>query len=73
MEKKYEFYPMMTKTLKNIIFMSQFKDYGEIMGILLTYPNHGGITEKSPPFAKAIIDELDRQYDRWKNFNKKGE
>lgn len=73
MEKKYEFYPMMTKTLKNIVCMSQFKDYGEIMGILLSYPDYGKITESSPMFARAILDELDRQYARWQNFNKKGE
>lgn len=71
MEKNYTFYPMMTKTLKNIILLSQFRDYGEIMGILLSYPEYA-ITEKSPLCAKAIMDELDRQYERWNSYSKRG-
>lgn len=72
MEKNHTFYPMMTKTLKNLIYLSQFEDYGEIMCIILSYPEERTITKNAPRCAKAVIDELDRQFDRWQSYSKRG-
>lgn len=63
MEKKYEFYPMMTKTLRNLIKLSDCENYAEILLIILTYPDCP--RTKLNNYEKAIIDELDRQYERW--------
>lgn len=62
-----------TKRLKDIIFVSQFDDYGEILGMLLSYPDITDAHNKfTPKFFCEIKAELDRQYACWE-WNNKGE
>lgn len=62
MQKQYEFYPMITGTMKSILNLTAECDLQHIIKIILNYPNHktdGSLLDK------MIITELDRQYARW--------
>lgn len=68
MERKYEFYPMITRSLKSIINLTPMENWSDLLLILISYPNHP--RNKLNEFERAVFDELDRQYARW---NKGGE
>lgn len=63
MEKKREFYPMISGTLKSLLNLAAPQDYKEILQIIISYP-HCLIDDKNALF-NAIKNELDRQYARW--------
>ena len=62
MNKTYEFYPMITGTIKTILTVTPEQNLSDIVDILTTYPDYNN---NNNPFAKMVIDELDRQYARW--------
>lgn len=66
MKNKHEFYPMFTGTMKTLICLIQYGDEWKYLDIILQYPNYELDGElAADPLAQAIINELDRQYDRW--------
>lgn len=67
MEKTREFYPMITNTVKTIIDSIEIKGYAFILHILRHYPNLQAPESEynALPHIRALIKELDRQYERW--------
>lgn len=66
MEKKHEFYPMITATLRKILSLTNEEDLKDLISIILTYPNYSIPSEISlNPLVGILVDELDRQYARW--------
>jgi hypothetical protein len=62
MNRSYEFYPMITGTMKSILKLTAECDLQHTIEVILNYPNHktdGSLLDK------MIITELDRQYARW--------
>ena len=64
MEKKREFYPMITSTVKTLIQVSDEDDAVWILIALKNYPEDFPEDYKSPIII-ALLEELDRQYARW--------
>lgn len=64
MEKKREFYPMITQTVKTLIQVSDEDDAVWILIALKNYPEEFPEDYKSPIII-ALLDELNRQYARW--------
>lgn len=64
MEKKREFYPMITQTVKTLIQVSNEDDAVWILIALKNYPEEFPEDYKSPIII-ALLDELNRQYARW--------
>jgi hypothetical protein len=61
-----KFYPMITKTMNNLLRLVDPYDMWEIVDIICSYPKYeldGELAAK--PIVDAIIDELNRQYARW--------
>lgn len=61
-----KFYPMITKTMNNLLRLVDPYDMWEIVDVICSYPNYeldGDLAAK--PIVDAIIDELNRQYARW--------
>lgn len=61
-----KFYPMITKTMNNLLRLVDPYDMWGIVGVICSYPNYeldGDLAAK--PIVDAIIDELNRQYTRW--------
>lgn len=73
---KHTFYPMVTQTMKsllNIFEPDTMYDLLYVINIITTYPNYD--TDKdmlAKPIVMAIIEELDRQYERWNKGEKNG-
>ena len=69
MERKHEFYPMITGTMKSLLNLFIPKDPYKLLRlqrIILEYPNHPQDDEiLTDPIVIAITDELQRQYERW--------
>ena len=65
MEKKREFYPMITQTVKTLIQVSDREDDTWILIVLKNYPDIEIKDEYKSPLIIALLDELDRQYERW--------
>lgn len=66
MNKKRTFYPMITATLRKVLSLTNDEDLKDLLSIVLTYPNYSIPSEISlNPLVGILIDELDRQYDRW--------
>lgn len=68
MERKYEFYPMFTNTIKSILKSAQnnYMDLFECISIITEYPKkqtYKNITDST--LHDLLVDELDRQYSRW--------
>lgn len=63
MERKREFYPMITQTVKTLIQVSTQEDKTCILELLKNYP-YVEIKYKTP-VTIAVLNELDRQYARW--------
>lgn len=63
MDKKYEFYPLITRTLKNLINLTPMDKWSELVLILLTYPDYP--RNNLDNLENAVLSELDRQYARW--------
>lgn len=64
--KERKFYPMITKTMNNLLRLVEPYDMCEIIDIVCSYPNYeldGDLATK--PIVDAIIDELNRQHARW--------
>ena len=76
MRMKHTFYPMVTQTMKtllNIFEPDSVYELLEVINIITTYPNYvldGDMAAK--PIIIAIIEELDRQYERWEKGGKNG-
>lgn len=73
MEKKYEFYPMISGTLKSLLILPTKKDLWEYIRVITKYPDYDFVDngiDGTDGIMSAIIKELDRQYTRW---NKGGE
>ena len=65
--KERKFYPMITNTMNNILRMVDPLDMWGMVSIICSYPNYkldGELASK--PIVDVLIDELDRQYARWK-------
>lgn len=66
---KHTFYPMVTQTMKTLLNLFEpdtMYDLLDVINIITTYPNYvldGDMAAK--PIILAIIEELDRQYERW--------
>lgn len=70
-KKKHVFYPMINKTVKNLLRLVKFEDSWEILYILVSYPTYELDGDAAAnPLIDVLISELDRQYTRW---NKGGE
>lgn len=67
MSKNYEFYPMITRTVKTLIGIVSKNEEKKFLLILQNYPN---IQVVDTPLLLALVQELDRQYTRW---NKEGD
>jgi hypothetical protein len=69
MEKKREFYPMITKTVKTILSLATPQEKQQILFILRYYPLRNTMPEKEicsfDKAAQELLKELDRQYERW--------
>lgn len=65
MDKKREFYPMITQTVKTLIQVSDPEDESWILIALKNYPDVEIKDEYKTPLVIALLDELDRQYARW--------
>ena len=68
MEKKYEFYPMISGTLKSLLILPAKKDLWEYIRVITKYPDYDFVRngiDGSDGIMSAIIKELDRQYARW--------
>jgi hypothetical protein len=66
MEKKYEFYPMITGTVRELIAISDIAEFATFLQILKDYPNlHDIKDEEVTPVLYMLIKELARQYSRW--------
>ena len=65
MEKKREFYPMITQTVKTLINVSDRDDSFWILLVLRDYPSIDIPNESKSPIVHTLLDELDRQYARW--------
>lgn len=64
--KERKFYPMITKTMNNLLRLVEPYDMCEIIDIVCSYPNYELDGDLAPkPIVDAIIDELNRQYARW--------
>lgn len=61
-----EFYPMITRTIKSLIRVINESDESWFLTVLQSYPDVNDIDKKYiTPIISALIEELDRQYDRW--------
>ena len=61
-----EFYPMITRTIKSLIRVINESDESWFLTVLQIYPDVNDIDKKYiTPIISALIEELDRQYDRW--------
>lgn len=68
MEKKREFYPMITQTVKTILELTDKKDAPFVLYILQHYPNFNSVQVSDIRCRKntrALLDELNRQFARW--------
>lgn len=66
MEKTREFYPMITRTVKELITLNDSKNNFEFLVILQNYPDIQFINnDYITPVCRMLINELDRQYERW--------
>ena len=75
MNKAHEFYPMLNRTIKNLIIISKRtpKDDSEIMDLLMSYPRQPFDNKIfTNPLVCMIKQELDRQYERWNKGYKNG-
>jgi len=71
MERKREFYPMITNTMSNALQLVNPLDMWDIVGVICTYPNHKLNSDLATnPIIDIILGELDRQYARWQRGNK---
>lgn len=71
MEKKREFYPIITRTVKTLMAVTLSNwERNLIYYVFLNYPTIDLEEGKRSPVINELIDELDRQYTRW---NKGGE
>lgn len=70
MSKNYEFYPMITRTVKTLIGIVSKNEEKNFLLILQNYPNIQVVdVNDATPLLLALVQELDRQYTRW---NKEG-
>lgn len=66
MEKKREFYPMITQTVKTLISVIDKDEAEWFLTILKIYPDlTGAESALTSPTIAVLINELDRQYERW--------
>lgn len=66
MEKKHDFYPMITGTVRELIGLNSKEDDTWFLVVLKNYPNIQDIEEENiTPVLFMLIKELDRQYARW--------
>lgn len=66
MEKKHNFYPMITGTVRELIGLNSNENDTLFLVILKNYPNIQDIKEENiTPVLFMLIKELDRQYERW--------
>lgn len=71
MSKNYEFYPMITRTVKTLIGIVSKNEEKNFLLILQNYPNIQVVdVNNATPLLLALVQELDRQYTRW---NKEGD
>lgn len=71
MSKNYEFYPMITRTIKTLIGIVSKNEEKKFLLILQNYPNIQVVdVNDATPLLLALVQELDRQYTRW---NKEGD
>lgn len=71
MSKNYEFYPMITRTVKTLIDIVSKNEEKNFLLILQNYPNIQVVdVNNATPLLLALVQELDRQYTRW---NKEGD
>jgi hypothetical protein len=71
MSKNYEFYPMITRTVKTLIGIVSKNEEKKFLLILQNYPNIQVVdVNDATPLLLALVQELDRQYTRW---NKEGD
>lgn len=71
MSKNYEFYPMITRTVKTLIGIVSKNEEKNFLLILQNYPNIQVVdVNDATPLLLALVQELDRQYTRW---NKEGD
>lgn len=71
MSKNYEFYPMITRTVKTLIGIVGKNEEKNFLLILQNYPNIQVVdVNDATPLLLALVQELDRQYTRW---NKEGD
>lgn len=66
MEKKREFYPIITRTVKTLMAVT-LNNWERTLTyyIFLNYPDIELEEGKRSPVINELIDELDRQYARW--------
>ena len=66
MEKKYEFYPMVNKTIKTLIKVITPEETEAFLKILKNYPDLTNLEQCTTSSTLAVlIDELERQHGRW--------
>lgn len=66
MDKKHEFYPMISRTVKELIAICETKNESSFLVILQNYPDIQFIDKEFiTPVNRMLINELDRQYTRW--------
>lgn len=66
MKNNHEFYPMITGTMKTLLNLIPYGEEWQYLDIIITYPNYKLDNDlAAQPMAHAIINELDRQYERW--------
>lgn len=68
MERKHEFYPMFTYTVKSILKSASNDNISlfECVNMIIEYPKkHIYKNIKDSPIHDLLMNELDRQYDRW--------
>lgn len=66
MRNKREFYPMITRTVKTLIGILEEQDENLFLTVLQWFPDIDDIDQKCiTPIVKALIEELNRQHERW--------
>lgn len=67
------FSPMMSRTIKALLAVKP-ENIIRYLDIILTYPEHKTPPDmEDDPILSAILQELDRQFDNYTNFNRKRE
>ena len=64
MNDKHIFYPIINRSMKNLLALATQQQCFEIIQILRSYPDCV-VDISCPPLMQAIADELGRQFMRW--------